>query len=249
MAEQMTLEQARDIIERSAKKLCDCGACKESKLRKEVYDVLNSSHLNAAKGEVDFDTTYHGVMIRKMTEMLSNNEWADLFTGDDAIAALQEQISRLVANTSAAKGEVVAWRYRFYGSQGWVYATAGEELVCGLPLIYSQPLYNHPAEKFEAAPYTYAYRYPDGIRTGTGGREINGCKPTEVIPLYAHAASPDVVRDAERYRWLEKRAIKESVWVNGIRGAGWYIGPLSDDGRLTLVEAIDAAIAAREGGE
>lgn len=91
MAEQMTLEQVRDIIERSAKKLCNCGACKESKLRKEVYDVLNSSHLNAAKGEA------------------------------------------------------VAWRYRFYGSQGWVYATAGEELVCGLPLICSQPLYAHPA--------------------------------------------------------------------------------------------------------
>lgn len=30
----------------------------------------------------------------------------------------------------------------------------------------------------------YAYRYPDGIRVETHGREINGSKPSEVMPLY-----------------------------------------------------------------
>lgn len=49
------------------------------------------------------------------------------------------------AHLNAAKGEAVAWRYRFYGSQGWVYATAREGLVDGRPLVESQPLYTHPA--------------------------------------------------------------------------------------------------------
>ena len=46
------------------------------------------------------------------------------------------------------------------------------------------------AAKGEAVAFAYAYRYPDGIRTNTGGREINGCKPTETIPLYTHPATP-----------------------------------------------------------
>lgn len=50
----------------------------------------------------------------------------------------------------------------------------------------------------ERVPFAYAYRYPayppEGatvIRLGTGGREINGSKPIETIPLYtADALSP-----------------------------------------------------------
>ena len=49
------------------------------------------------------------------------------------------------AHLNAAKGEAVAWRYRFAGSQEYKYATAGEGLVDARPLVESQPLYTHPA--------------------------------------------------------------------------------------------------------
>lgn len=51
-----------------------------------------------------------------------------------------------------------------------------------------------PADEVET-PFAYAYRYPawppEGatvIRFGTQGREINGSKPIETIPLYRHPA-------------------------------------------------------------
>lgn len=50
-------------------------------------------------------------------------------------------------------------------------------------------------------PFTYAYRYPawppNGatvIRFGTNGREINGCKPIEAIPLYSLEQAKRILR-------------------------------------------------------
>jgi hypothetical protein len=48
-------------------------------------------------------------------------------------------------------------------------------------------------------PHTYAYRYPDGIRYGTGDRAINGSKPIEAIPLYW---GPDVEAELAAAREL-----------------------------------------------
>lgn len=46
------------------------------------------------------------------------------------------------------------------------------------------------AERIEAdegaVPFGYAYRYADGIKLGGSGRERNGMRPTETIPLFAH---------------------------------------------------------------
>lgn len=39
----------------------------------------------------------------------------------------------------------------------------------------------------DAEPSGYAYRYPDGIRFNNG-REVNGCKPIEVLPYWFRAA-------------------------------------------------------------
>lgn len=66
-------------------------------------------------------------------------------------------------------------------------------------------------------PYAYAYRYPHHgggtvVRFDTGGREINGSKPIETIPLYLHPApatpaQPDAVAELVRLAeaWVEAR--------------------------------------------
>lgn len=213
MTEQMTLEQVRDIMSDYIYPATDYVNGLSQKMLQQWMDAIDA-HLNAAKDEVDFDTTYHGVMIRKMAEMLSNNEWADLFTGDDAIASLQEQISRLVDNKNAAKSEAVAWRYRFAGSQEYKYATAGEGLVDGRPLVESQPLYTNPA-------------------------------------------SPEVVRDALRYRWLRDKSVHFELPDRGTPYCVYGLG-MGDseptwgtelDSMVDYSMNQDAAMAAREGGE
>jgi hypothetical protein len=43
-------------------------------------------------------------------------------------------------------------------------------------------------------PFGYAYGYPDGIRFDTGGRAINGNRPTSAIALYTAAQLEPVIR-------------------------------------------------------
>lgn len=68
-------------------------------------------------------------------------------------------------------------------------------------------------EKLQAAlgvpgePMVYAYRYRDGIRFDTGGRVINGSRPTEAIALYP--ASIIAAALAERDKW--KSAFQNEV--------------------------------------
>jgi len=45
------------------------------------------------------------------------------------------------------------------------------------------------AEKYEIV--GYGYRYPDGVRFGTGGRGINGNAPIETFPIYRSLASAE----------------------------------------------------------
>lgn len=55
--------------------------------------------------------------------------------------------------------------------------------------------------------------------------------------LNAHPTSPDVVRDAARYRWL--RDVGDATWTALSERMPHY----------NIDRAIDAAMAAREGGE
>lgn len=71
--------------------------------------------------------------------------------------------------------------------------------------------------------------------------------------IYAHPALPEVVRDAERYRWLRK---KICFTGNGDGTASMHAINLPDSTYFPDMEiehavdkAIDAAMAAREGGE
>jgi hypothetical protein len=59
----------------------------------------------------------------------------------------------------------------------------------------AMPVYLHQSSG-AARPFGYAYRYWDCIRFDTGGREINGSKPTETIPLYTHSSPAAHVTDA-----------------------------------------------------
>lgn len=90
----MTLEQVRDEL-RSEAKNERLGYKYGGKWHDKLADAIDA-HLSAQR-EGDFETTYHGVLLRKMVEMLRNNEWADLFTGVQVIADLQAEISRLHA--------------------------------------------------------------------------------------------------------------------------------------------------------
>lgn len=75
----------------------------------------------------------------------------------------------------------------------------------------------------------------------------------EVRELYTHTASPDVVRDAERYRWLRNDAIHyenqdtRTPWVFNAKNVADYDGwPVWGQ---ELDNLVDAAMAARKGGE
>jgi hypothetical protein len=67
-----------------------------------------------------------------------------------------------------------------------------------------------PMSETEAQPFAYAYRYPAWPPEGAtvirfnDGREVNGSKPIEAIPLYLHAHEPlpvKAVKD-EDAEWL-----------------------------------------------
>lgn len=88
-------------------------------------------------------------------------------------------------------------------------------------------------------PFTYAYRYPwyppvgaTVIRFDTGGREINGAKPIEAIPLYGPEA-------AELVGQLVEALID---WRNS------YLCPATDFEAQTtrLLTNTDAALARAE---
>lgn len=91
-------------------------------------------------------------------------------------------------------------------------------------------------------PFTYAYRYPDPmggtvVRLDTNGREVNGSKPQEAIPLYTHPAAPsaDKLRDVlvDLTSWFTKP-------VQGQSGMVWVI-PAGERG---ADDALNAALAA-----
>jgi hypothetical protein len=83
--------------------------------------------------------------------------------------------------------------------------------------IWLRDYFRAPVATGETAqrPFAYAYRYPDAVRYNAGGMEINGNKPTEVIPLYLavqpagtpHASGvapqPDLAAFDEVVAWLE----------------------------------------------
>lgn len=67
----------------------------------------------------------------------------------------------------------------------------------------------------------------------------------EVRELYTHPGSPDVMRDAERYRWLRKH----SAFANDSMHELWFDASLDRGETEQLDKQIDDAMAAREGGE
>ena len=73
MTHQMTLEKVRDVVERAAKKLCNCGACKDSKLRKELYDALNSATLNATPDVLRDAERYRWLSLSGNVELYVHN--------------------------------------------------------------------------------------------------------------------------------------------------------------------------------
>lgn len=72
-----------------------------------------------------------------------------------------------------------------------------------------------------AVPFGYAYRYADGIKLGGSGRERNGMRPTETIPLFAHppaqaahvdpAAKPHTLADFVHATGAERAQIGQQV--------------------------------------
>jgi hypothetical protein len=68
--------------------------------------------------------------------------------------------------------------YEWIGWDG--YEKEGDTLIGKIAQIIAA----HSPSSENREPDGYAYRYPDGIRYGTHGKEINGCVPSEAIPFY-----------------------------------------------------------------
>ena len=120
------------------------------------------------------------------------------------------------AHLNAAKGEVVAW---------WC-AIESVEAIDGTEEI------------------AMSWNADDGNAGEAARTEANQWINDQPHPgnfhlakVYTNPASPDVVRDAERYRWLREHGNK---FFNAMRYQGRFD---------VMDQSVDAAMAAREGGE
>ena len=127
----------------------------------------------------------------------------------------------------------------------------GEELTSALmmaqvlrELIAEQPA-SVPDEQLQAA-------FDRGLKAGN---EQSVAQQIEIHKLHDSLAAPqpeqptDLVRDAERYRWLKARAQKDTSYDRfGPDGCHWSIGFYGKSAQ-SLDAAIDAAMAAEKGGE
>ena len=129
--------------------------------------------------------------------------------------------------------------------------------------IVADLLSSAPEAREDAPPFAWAYRYPDPmggtvVRLDTNGREVNGSKPQEAIPLYIHPAAPsaDKLRIAVEALGLTKSRIQtwpiddQETCMCGSPVSGHGMGdghsPVSqgDHAVSMLVEEIDQALAA-----
>ena len=138
-----------------------------------------------------------------------------------------------------ATGEPVAW---MHPSGGVLQA-----LLAGIERnTYTIPLYTHPAPSVPATPEPVMDVRCEGCGYMTHHREHMGC--VRAAKQHTHPAPSvpgDMVRDAERYRWLAGYCLSTSEhW-----GGRWSIiidgpAPKTHDSEDDLDEAIDAAMLA-----